>query len=172
MNRFAKAFLITLAVMLAATTMFAVQPKANISVTANISPNCLISANTLAFGNYDELGVNSTTDLAQTTTITVQCVDEMTASVSLDQGLYPKSGSSHDTPQRQMQCTDLDGSFLAYFLYQDANHQQVWGDGQNNTETVTADNLPHNYTVYGVVPHGQMGEAESYADTVVATVLY
>ena len=172
MNRFVKAFLVILAVMLAATTMFAVQPKANISVTANISPNCLISANTLAFGNYDELGLNSTTDLAQTTTISVQCVDEMTASVSLDQGLYPKSGSTHDVPQRQMQCTDQDGSFLAYFLYQDANHQVVWGDGANNTEPVTSDGVAHNYTVYGVVPHGQMGEAESYSDTVVATVLY
>ena len=172
MNRFAKASLVTLVVMLAATAMFAVSnPTASIAVTANINPSCLISANPLAFGSYDELGVNKTADLKQTTTITVLCVDEQNATVSLDQGLFPAAGSTPDAPQRQMQCPDQD-SQLAYFLYQDSNYSQVWGANSSANTSIIADGQPHNYTVYGSIPHGQMGEAETYSDTVVATVLY
>jgi len=103
MNRFAKVSFIIMVATLAATTAFAAnQATANIAVSANINPNCVITANPLAFGNYDQLGINSATDLQQTTTISVQCVDEETAAVSLDQGLYPTIGSTVTDPQRQM----------------------------------------------------------------------
>ena len=171
MNRFAKVSFIIMVATLAATTAFAAnQATANIAVSANINPNCVITANPLAFGNYDQLGINSATDLQQTTTISVQCVDEETAAVSLDQGLYPTIGSTVTDPQRQMQCPDMD-SPLAYFLYQDSEHSKAWG-ANTNAQIVIADGQLHNYTVYGSIPHGQMGEAEIYSDTVVATVLY
>lgn len=169
MNRFAKLFFVAVVVMFAATSMFATNTAtANIAVSANINSNCQISASPLAFGAYDELGVNASSDLKQTTTVTVTCVDETGVTVSLDQGLYPKSGSTASTPLRQMQGgTDN----LAYFLYQDSDYSIVWG-ADTSAQTVTADGQPYNYTVYGAVTAGQQGHATTYSDTVVATISY
>ncbi|MGA9564806.1 MAG: spore coat U domain-containing protein [Candidatus Korobacteraceae bacterium] len=171
MNRFAKVFLITMAVMLVATTAFATNKTANIAVTANINPACTISASAMAFGTYDPLGVNKTVELDHTSIVTVQCVDELPAVITLDEGLYKASGSTPTTPQRQMQCLDMDGEFLSYFLYQDASHSQVWG-ANANALSITADGASHDYTVYGVIPPGQVQEDGGWADTVVATVSY
>ncbi len=169
MKRFGKLSL-ALLLMTFAATMFATQPSATIAVTANINSSCVITANPLAFGNYDPLVGNKTADLDAQTNITVQCVDEMNATVSLDQGLYPASGSTPAIPLRQLQCEDQDDP-LAYFLYADASHTTVWGS-DTSTQPLLADGTPHDYTIYGVIPHGQMGEAEAYSDTVTATVIY
>ncbi len=171
MNRFGKVCFITLAMILAATSAFAASKTANIAVTANINPACTISASPMAFGTYDPLGVNATVELDHTSIVTVQCVDELPAVITLDEGLYKATGSTPTTPQRQMQCLDYDQEFLAYFLYQDGSHTTVWG-ANANALSITADGASHDYTVYGVIPPGQVLEDGGFADTVVATVSY
>ena len=171
MNRFGKVCFITLVVIVAATTAFAGTKTANIAVTANINPACTIAATPMAFGTYDPLGVNSTTELDHTSVVTVQCVDELPAVITLDEGLYKATGSTPATPLRQMQCLDYDQEYLAYFLYQDASHTQAWG-ANASAVSITADGSSHDYTVYGVIPPGQVQEDGGFADTVVATVSY
>ena len=171
MNRFAKVSLIVLVAMLAATTAFALNKTSSFAVTADIQPACAIVAHPLAFGTYDPLGVNATQPLYQTTTISIQCVDELDATVTLDQGLYPQTGSTSDVPLRAMQCADMDQEFMNYFLYQDSAHTKVWGAGANDF-SFTADGTGHDYTVYGAIPPGQVLEDGGFADTVVATVSY
>lgn len=171
MNRFGKVCFITLVAILVATTAFATSKTANIAVTANINPACTISTSAMAFGTYDPLGVNKTVELDHTSIVTIQCVDELPAVVTLDEGLYKASGSTATSPLRQMQCLDLDGEFLAYNLYQDASHTQIWG-ANANAFSFTADGSSHDYTVYGVVPPGQVLEDGGFTDTVVATVSY
>ena len=47
-------------------------------------------AQPLAFGTYDPLGVNTPSDATQTTTVTVQCVEELPATA--DPGPRPVPG--------------------------------------------------------------------------------
>ena len=171
MNRFGKLFVITLAVMLAATSAMAGSKTSSMAVSATIASSCVITAHPLAFGTYDPLGANASSDATQTTTVTVQCVEELPATLTLDQGLYPATGSTATVPLRRMQCFDLDQNYLNYFLYRDAAHTLVWG-ANTNAVTITGDGNPHDYTAYAVLPAGQIQESGGFADTVVATVSY
>ena len=99
MNRFSRLCVITMVVLLAATGSLAVSSRtSSMAVSATISSSCVITAHPLAFGTYDPLGVNATTDATQTTTVTVQCVEELPATITLDQGLYPATGSTATVP--------------------------------------------------------------------------
>jgi len=170
MKNIIKASLLAATVLLR-TSAFAVNKTSSFAVTTTINPACTINANALAFGVYDPLGVNASAPLTGSTTISLQCVDELTGTLSLDEGLYKAAGSSPVTPLRRMQCADLDGSFLTYGLYQDAALSQVWGTS-SSTMNITGDGAAHSITVYGKVDPGQVEEDESYSDTVVATVSY
>ena len=154
MNRFRNVLFIALLVTLAATSALAGSKTSSMAVSATIPSSCVITAHPLAFGTYDPLGANATTDATQTTTVTVQCVDELAATVTLDQGLYPATGSTATVPLRRMQCVDMNGDYLNYFLYRDAAHTLVWGANANSV-TITGDGNPHDYTAYAVLPAGQ-----------------
>ena len=171
MNRFSRLFVITMVVLLAATGALAGSRTSSMAVSATISSSCVITAHPLAFGTYDPLGVNASTDATQTTTVTVQCVEELPATITLDQGLYPGTGSTATVPLRRMQCFDANQDYLNYFLYRDAAHTLVWG-ANTNSVTITGDGAPHDYTAYAVLPAGQIQESGGFADTVVATVSY
>src|SRR6187401_3497739 len=57
------------------------------TVSATVSANCTISAGALAFGSYDPVSANASTDLDQTSTVTVACTKGSTGVVSLDNGV-------------------------------------------------------------------------------------
>ena len=149
----------------------AVNKTANIAVTANIMPACTITATPLAFGTYDPLGVNATLALSMSSAVTVQCVAELPAVVTLDEGINKAAGSTPITPVRRMQCLDNDQEFLNYSLYQDAGYTKAWGTGANEF-AFTSDGLAHDYTVYGRIPAGQVLEDGGFSDTIVATLTY
>jgi spore coat protein U-like protein len=137
---------------------------ANLTVTATVTNNCTISTTPVAFGAYDPVVVNASTDLDSTGTVTVTCTKGATATVGLDLG----SNASGSTRQLR----DGGANVLAYELFQDPGRSTVWGNsgGALFSAGAAPSKAPRSFTVYGRVPAGQDVPAGNYSDTVVATV--
>lgn len=135
---------------------------ADLSVSAMVVSNCTISAGTVAFGNYDPVGANATTDLDANGTVTVQCTRGTSAAVGLDPG-------DHFSGTRRM--SDGGTEFLTYELYSDAPGGTVWTNAAT-VAYVAPNRSPQDLTVYGRVPGAQDAAAGSYSDTVVATITF
>lgn len=135
---------------------------ANLAITAAVISNCTITAGSVAFGNYDPVDANDTTDLDATGTVTVRCTKGTSATVGLGNGL------NHNGTRRM---SDGGGEFLNYELYSDAPGGTVWTDAAT-VAYAAADRSPEDLTVYGRVPSAQDAAAGSYSDTVVATITF
>jgi spore coat protein U-like protein len=137
---------------------------ANLGVTATVTNNCTISTAALAFGSYDPVVANASTDLNGSGTVSVACTKGTSATVGL--GL----GSNASGSTRRM--TDGSGNYLTYELYQDAGHVTIWGNSGAGllSPAVAPSKATRNFTVYGQVASNQDVTAGSYSDTVVATV--
>ena len=146
------------------TRVSAATATANLGVSATVTNNCTISTSALAFGSYDPVVANASTNLDGTGTVTVACTKGTTATVGLGLGANA-TGST-----RRM--SDGAGSFLTYELYQDAGHVTVWGNAGAGLLSPAAapSKTARNFTVYGQVASNQDVAAGSYSDTVVATV--
>jgi spore coat protein U-like protein len=146
------------------TSVSAATATANLGVSATVTNNCTISTAALAFGSYDPVVANASTDLDGTGTVSVACTKGVSATVGL--GL----GSNASGSTRRM--TDGSGNFLTYELYQDASHTTVWGNAGAGLLSPAAapSKAARNFTVYGQVVSNQDATAGSYSDTVVATV--
>jgi spore coat protein U domain-containing protein, fimbrial subunit CupE1/2/3/6 len=146
------------------TSVSAATATANLGVSATVTNNCTISTSALAFGSYDPVVANASTDLDGTGTVSVACTKGVSATVGL--GL----GSNASGSTRRM--TDGSGNFLTYELYQDASHTTVWGNAGAGLLSPAAapSKAARNFTVYGQVVSNQDATAGSYSDTVVATV--
>ena len=164
MNRSARVALIFggLALGLAAPA-FAQTATANLSVSATVVKNCSISTTAVAFGNYDPVVANATTDLDGTGSVVVTCTKG--AGTRIDLGL----GANASGSTRRMAGG---GDFLSYELYQDSGRSTVWGSGAGAgmTIAVAPSRAARTFTVFGRVAAGQDVSATSYADTVVATI--
>jgi len=137
---------------------------ANLGVTATVTNNCTISTAALAFGSYDPVVANASTNLDGSGTVSVACTKGTSATVGL--GL----GSNASGSVRRM--TDGSGNFLTYELYQDSGHVTVWGNSGAGLLSPAAapSKATRAFTVYGQVASNQDVTAGSYSDTVVATV--
>lgn len=135
----------------------------NLGVTASITANCTISTSTVAFGAYDPIVTNASTDLTGTGTVTVTCTNGAT-SLTIALGL----GTNATGSTRRMIAGA--GEYLIYELYQEVGHTNIWGTAANAKSVSDGTGLAQAYTVYGVVPAGQNSVVGSYSDTVVATV--
>jgi spore coat protein U-like protein len=137
---------------------------ANLSVTATVTNNCTISTAALAFGSYDPVVANASTNLDGSGTVSVACTKGTSATVGL--GL----GSNASGSTRRM--ADGSGNFLTYELYQDSGHSTIWGNSGGGLLSPAAapSKATRNFTVYGQVVSNQDVTAGSYSDTVVATV--
>ncbi len=137
---------------------------ANLSVTATVVGQCTVTApTTLAFGNYDPVTANASTDLDAQTNISVACT-KGTPSVwiGLNTGANAASGV-----RRMASGTER----LTYEIYSDAPRSTVWGNTLATGVSYTAaSKAAANLTVYGRVAPGQDVAVGSYTDTVVATV--
>ena len=154
-----------LALLLAATTsVSAATATANLGVSATVTNNCTISTTALAFGSYDPVAANASTNLDGTGAVSVACTKGTAATVGL--GL----GSNASGSTRRM--GDGAGNFLTYELYQDSGHTTVWGNAGAGLLSPAAapSKAARNFTVYGQVVSNQDATAGSYTDTVVATV--
>ena len=120
----------------------------------------------MAFGAYDPVVANASTDLTASGTVTVACTKGTAATIDLGNGGNFSGGS------RRM---GSGSDFLNYALYKDAARTQVWGSGLAGGTTAAynaASKNSANVTVYGTVPQAQDVTVGAYADGVVATINY
>jgi len=138
---------------------------ANLQVTATVGANCTISTATVAFGAYDPIVANASSNLDGLGRVTVTCTKGTPATIALGPGANA-SGS-----QRNMKRTS-GADLLAYGLYQDSARSRAWGN--SGAGLFSAGAAPskdaRNFDVFGRIPSGQDVSAGDYNDTVVATV--
>jgi spore coat protein U-like protein len=146
--------------------LHAATATANLSVSASVSANCLITAGTLAFGAYDPVFTNASTDLTGSGTFTVACTKNASG-VWIGMGLGLNAGAGTVRKMR----VGATANYLDYELYQEVARTNVWGNTQlTGVSYVPTSKAPATITVYGTVPQNQDVEVGSYTDTVVMTV--
>ncbi|HEU4438452.1 MAG TPA: spore coat U domain-containing protein [Methylomirabilota bacterium] len=164
MNRTARIALIFGGVVLGmAAPAFAQTATANLGISATVNATCTITTTPVAFGTYDPVVTHASSPLDATGSVVVTCTKG--AGTRIDLG----TGGNFSAGARRM----AGGSdFLTYELYQDSGRTTVWGSGAGAGNTIGAapSKAPRTVTVYGRVPGGQDVSANSYADTVVATI--
>ena len=149
---------------LGSTKASAATATANLGVTATVTNNCTISTVALAFGSYDPVVANASTNLDGTGTVVVACTKGATATIGLGLGSNASGGT------RRM--GDGATNFLTYELYNEPTRTTVWsnaGGGLLSTGAAPS-KAARNFTVYGRVTSNQDVPAGNYSDTVVATV--
>jgi spore coat protein U-like protein len=153
---------------------FAGSGNTNLDVSATVAGSCGITTTALAFGSYDPVTANAATALTGTGAVNVTCTKGSTGvSVTLGQGVNGARNMKASTS------ADL----LDYEIYQPATATpyacsfpgtQVWGDtgAAIYTPTVAAwdASTPQSFSVCGTIAAGQNVSADTYSDTVVATV--
>jgi spore coat protein U-like protein len=144
--------------LLGVQTGWAATATSTITVSANVANACTIGASPLSFGTL----VPSTTYTA-TTTINVTCTSGGAYSVGLDFGT---SGVGSLT----LVGTNNPAHQLSYGLFKDPTHTITWtnssplpGAGIGSLQTVT---------VFGQLITGGSPAADTYTDTVTATITY
>ncbi|HKB80479.1 MAG TPA: spore coat U domain-containing protein [Thermoanaerobaculia bacterium] len=145
---------------------FAGTATANLNVSASVAAVCTITTAPVAFGAYDPVSANASTDLTATGSVTVACTKGASATVDLGVGGNLSAGT-----RRMSSGSD----FLNYALYKDGARTQVWGSALTGGTTLTynaASKAPTALTVYGTVPQAQDVTVGSYSDVVVATINY
>jgi len=152
-----------------------------LAVTASVAQNCLISTNAVAFGSYDPVVTNNASGAALngTGSVTVTCTRSSTG-VTIALGL-----GSHAAGSTRRMTGGATGAYLAYELYQPSAATPaatctfpgatVWNAAGSGlfTPSGVADwgaASPKTFNVCGTVPRGQDAAADSYTDSVIATI--
>jgi spore coat protein U-like protein len=148
---------------------FAAVDTDNLLVSADVAAICTITTAPVAFGTYDP---TSGTDLPGTGTVTVLCTNGAATTISLGEGANADTGSTAAAPLRRMIGGVGGTDHLAYFLYSDALHADVWGNDASSDVPHTGTGASANLTVYGEITALQNATVGAYADTVVATVTF
>jgi spore coat protein U-like protein len=144
--------------------VFASTNTANLAVSATVSVNCTVTAGTLAFGSYDPVIANASSNLDASGTFTIACTKNASG-VTIDVG----QGGNYSSGRRMA----ASGNYLSYQMYSDAARTSIWGStsgGSVVNMSAPVSKAAVTYTVYGRIAGGQDVPAGSYSDTVVATV--
>jgi len=124
-------------------------------VSANIPTSCSISASSMAFGVYDPVVTNATLPLDQTAALSVFCTLSASATITVDEGKNPVTGSTAAAPLRAMADAGVDR--MHYNLYKDSGHATVWGNTPATGVAYTGTGAGTSVTIYGRVPANQTG---------------
>lgn len=130
------------------------------SLTVVIQGTCTISANALSFGNYTGALLNGTT------TLSVNCTQNIAYNVGLDAG--KATGATVTT--RMM--TGPSGALLNYSLYSNSTRTTNWGNSTGSWVSGTGTGTGQTLTVYGQIPANQKTISGTYTDIITATVNY
>jgi spore coat protein U-like protein len=161
----------TVSVLAISANALAGTATSSLSVTSTVSNSCVISAGPLAFGAYDPIVANATTDRTGTATLTITCTNGAAANITIGQGSNANTGSTDAVPLRRMVFSGT--NFLSYFLYQDAAHTTVWGNTAGTGTAYTGTGVQTaSTTVYGVIPQAQDTVAGSFSDSAVVTITF
>lgn len=129
--------------------------------------SCSVSATSVSFGNYNPAATAATTS---TGTVTVTCT--ITTADTITIALSTGSSGSY-TPRTMLSGTNT----LAYNLYLDTAHTEIWGNGMSGTSEDSF-TLPAGAgggslaTVHGEIPAQQNPFPGTYSDTITVTVTY
>jgi spore coat protein U-like protein len=135
---------------------------ANLAVSATVAANCTIADGTLAFGNYDPIVANASSDLDKTGTFTVTCTKNG-ANIYVGAG----NGGNFLVNRRLKSGTD----YLNYEMYTSVGRITPWGTTlATGLAVVPNGKTAVTMTVYGRIPANQDQPIGSYTDTVVMTV--
>jgi len=163
---------IALILVCAACAVQATTATAAMVVSANIASSCSISASSMAFGPYDPIVTNPTgVPLNQTATLTLYCTTGANATITIDEGQHPASGSAPATPLRTM--ADPGTDKMNYNLYKDSGHATVWGNTAPTGVAYVGTGATTTMTVYGQIPGGQTGlDPDPYTDLITVTITF
>jgi spore coat protein U-like protein len=165
------------ALSVASGVVFAASASTFVPVSASVTQNCAISTTAaLAFASYDPIGINATGALNATGQISVACSK---GAVGLTIGI--DNGTHFAGTQRQMQ-GGATISLLLYNIFQPPNNTPgtactfpgttAWT--AVGTGLLTLSSAPTKvtrvYNVCGTIPGGQDVAADTYSDTVGATI--
>jgi spore coat protein U-like protein len=142
-----------------------------LSIHAFLSGSCTtVTSPTLTFTNVQSIGV-PTQPFPGSTTFTVTCGNGAAYNILLGPG-----GNYSDS--RHMG-TALQGGPLPYQLYQNSNHQTIWGDGtvatgMAATQSGTSNGSAKTFTIYGQILPGTALPAPgtTLTDSVAITVSF
>ena len=151
------------AALVTTTGLSAASNTASMPVSATVTNNCTITTNPIAFGSYDPIVANATTDLDATGAVVIACTKGAVTTLGLD------TGANSSASTRRLASS---GDFLAYELYQDSNRSTVWGNSGAalyNSGTSPSKGA-RTFQVYGRITSGQDVQAGAYTDTIIATV--
>lgn len=173
-----KKFLIALA----AVAIVAAAPAAlaaGLGASASVTATCTITTNAVSFGAYDPIVANPTgTPRNASGSVVIACTKNSIPKISITLGLWP-SGST-----RQLKGALGTPDYLAYELYQPPDNLDgtacttysgtIWGTaGANILTTVLAPSkAARTYNVCGTIAGGVDVKADTYTDTVDATVSF
>jgi spore coat protein U-like protein len=172
------------ALLVADAPAYATAINKTFNATANVAAKCVMSnVGDLAFGAYDPVVTNAGTDLPGSTSFTLTCTRNASATISLSvgnanfgQGLAAKRAMNNGTT------APATGNYLSYDLYVPSGAGNsgtasptaaLWGDGSGGTATFSP-SVPsvaaQTITIFGAVLAGQDVAVGAYTDSVTATV--
>jgi len=168
---------ISIALIASSSAVFAASASTNIPVSASVSQNCSISTSSaLAFAAYDPIGANATAALNATGQISVACSKGATGlTLGMDNGAHV-SGT-----QRQMLGGTAAG-MLQYNIFQPPSSapgtactfpgSTAWTATGAGMLTLTSapTKVTRLYNVCGTIPGGQDVAADTYTDTISASI--
>jgi len=126
-----------------------------------------VSGSTLSFGNAID-PLQSSGPIDASANVSVTCTRTTPYAVALSAGA--NAGSPNAFGARAMKSGN---NTLAYQLYLDAAHSQVWGNGTNSSVyTGTGSGSVQSLTVHGRLPSVANAVPGDYSDTVTVTITY
>lgn len=166
----------------AGTASAATAVSGSMAISAQVIDKCTISTSALSFGNYDGQTANLSTILTATATLTTACAKSLSTAMWI--GLNAGNTQGGTMTARKMAGTGSNGDQLNYSLNQPTANTpsspcKAVGTGTNwDDGTTSRFNLPANtvglsirtYTVCGEVAAGQNIQADTYSDSVIATI--
>jgi spore coat protein U-like protein len=134
-------------------------------VSGAAAASCTVNPSTINFGSFSPLTLSY---VDSTGSIAVNCTDVSSYTISFTTG-------SGTYSQRRMVAGNY---YLNYNLYRDTAFQQIWGDGNAGSNTVTQSNPVNGqnnlHTIYGRIPVSSQRAAHvgSYNDTITVIVSF
>jgi len=147
------------------------------TVSATINKGCAFGSSlanpvtdlgTINFGSMPTIPSNlDVTSTSNAGSVAITCTAGITVSIAMDYGIHGGNAT-----QRYMANSANTGT-LAYQLYQDAAHSQVWGSG---SLAKTVSNFPSTTQIYPVYARlfstATLPVAANYTDTITVTITY
>ena len=169
--------IVAISILSASGKVFAGSASTAVPVSASVSQNCSISSGAaLAFTTYDPVVINATAALNATGQISVACTK---GAVGLTIGM--DNGAHVAAAQRQM-LGGTNAGLLQYNIFQPPGNAPgtactfpgttAWGATGVGLLALTSapSNVVRVYNVCGTIPGGQNVAADTYTDTVNATI--